>query len=202
MKNLFRYWYIILITALLSLGAAIGLLYLRQDSWMPPTTDPLAAMKEASPIASMSEEYVRWNFEAINLEELREDLEGQRSIIESERIELEALREQVNLEVAEMNDLRAEIDEVRRSVDEEFLKIDVSEEANLKSLAKIYGAMKPVPVVEIFKELETELVVKIMSVMPAETAGGILEQMTREQGDPQVLARAAQITEKLRKIRK
>ena len=201
MKVLFKYWYVILVSMLLSMGAAVGTLFLRQSSWMPPPEDPLAEKRSSSSLANMSSNYLEWNFEISKLEELEESIRSERELIEKERQELDLIREQVNQEIAEMVKLRSEIDEVRKTVDEEFLKIEASEEANLKHLAKVYGAMKPVPVIELFKAMDIELIVKIMSVMPAETAAGILEQMTEDRNDEKVIENAVLITEKLRKIR-
>ena len=202
MKILLKYWYVILLAVLLSIGAAAGMLYLRKPDWMPPPVDPLAEKRELAPIPGMSDNYVEWNFETVQLEDLRDELAKEREVIERERQELAALQAQVEQETAEMTELRDEIDELRESVQKEFTKIEVSEEANLKSLAKVYSAMKPQPIVKLFREMEEELVVKIMSVMQAETAAGILEEMTQDGNDRQVIERAVQITDKLRKLQK
>lgn len=202
MKILFKYWYVILLAALLSAGAAIGMLYLRQPEWMPPPKDPLAEAREKSPIANMSEDYIAWNFEIVKLEELREKLEKERVAIEKERQELESYQSQVELEYGEMVDLRSEIEALQKTVEQEFIEIKTSEEDNLERLADVYTAMKPMPVVELFKEMDLELIVKIMSVMDPDTAAGILEEMAKNRKDKQVIENAVSITEKLRKIRK
>ena len=202
MKILLKYWYIILLAILLSVGAAAGILYLRKPEWMPPPVDPLAEERELAPIADMSDDYVKWNFEIVQLEDLREELSKEREVIEREQQELEALQVQVDQEIAEMTELRDEINQLQESVRKEFECIEVSEEANLKNLAKVYSAMKPAPIVRLFQEMEEELVVKIMSAMQAETAAGILEEMSQDGNNRQIIERAVRITDQLRKLQK
>jgi flagellar motility protein MotE (MotC chaperone) len=202
MKVLLKYWYIILTAILLSIGVAVGMLFLRKESWMPIPVDPLAEAREKSPITNMSESYLVWNFELLKLDELRQQLNNERAAVENERQELTMLRKQVDLEIAEMMNLRTAINQLRDSVRSEFSKIEASEEANLRNLARVYTEMKPVPVVEIFKEMDIELVVKIMSVMPSETAARILEQMANDRSDKEIIKNAVNITERLRRIQK
>lgn len=202
MKVLLKYWYIILFAFLLSVGAAVGILYLRKDDWMPPPVDPLATQRERSVLAEMSDDYVVWNFEVVGVEEIRTELEKEREQIESERQQLESLRVQIEQERAEMMSLRQEIDELRETVRKEFAQIEVSEEANLKSLARIYSEMKPAAIVKLFRDMDEELVVKILAMMPAENAAGVLEEMTKNEEDTQTIERAAEITDELRRLQK
>lgn len=202
MKILLKYWYIILCALLLSVGAAVGFLYLRKDAWMPPEVDPLAEARKKSALAAMSDSYVAWNFEVAGIEDMRTELEAERALIEAERDELEALRLQVEQERAEMVSLREEIDAMREAVRKEFNKIESSEEENLKRLARIYTEMKPAPIVKVFQDMNQELVVKIMAVMPPESAAGILEEMTKNEEDRHSIERAAAITDELRRLQK
>lgn len=201
MKLILKYWYLVLISVILNAGAGVGALILRKDQWLPSLEDALERKEDMAEIASMSDEYLEWNYGVMQLEEMQAKLEEERGALSQERVELDLLRQQVAMEVIALEELRKEIDALRTSVNEEFYLIEQSEEANLKRLAKVYGEMKPVPVVELFGQMELELVVKIMSVISEEAAGKIFEEMTKQGQNPAVMNRAVQITEKLRQIR-
>ena len=115
---------------------------------------------------------------------------------------LEALRKQVEADVQEMVEMRAGIDKLREEVTKEFVSIEDSELDNLKRLAKVYEGMKPVPVVELFKEMELELVVKLMAQVSPEAASKILAEMSSPAQGPETLRTAVTITEELRKLKK
>lgn len=202
MKVLIKYWYIILLSAVLSFGAALITLYMRKAEWVPDEVVESPAKKEASDFASMSEDYVNWNYEIRQIEDLQVKMQSERELIEKEKLELSALRQQVNSELSEMLEMREEINALRDSVDAEFYAVKESEGGNLKRLAKVYSAMKPPAVVGLFSSMEMELVVKIMSVIPEEAAADILAEMTQPNQGPELMNLAITITEKLRQIRK
>jgi flagellar motility protein MotE (MotC chaperone) len=202
MKFLLRYWYIIVLAFVFSLAAAIGSLFLRKDKWLKSVVETEVNLSDFSDLTSMSKEYLQWNYDTTSVEEMRVKLESELAKVDFKRGELEVLRTQVNSEVEELNELRREIDALRATVNQEFFAIEDSEKDNLKRLAKVYENMKPVPVVELFKGIEIELVVKIMSQISEEAAAKILAEMTNENQGPQVLSQAVTITESLRKIKK
>lgn len=202
MKLIIKYWYLVLISVILNAGAGIGALIVRKDAWLPQPVDTTEDKSSKSEIASMSDEYLEWNYGVMQLEDMQAKLEEERASIDEERVELDLLRQQVEMEVNELEELRKEIDALRASVNDEFYLIEASEEENLKRLAKVYAEMKPVPVVELFENMDLELVVKIMSVISEDAAAKIFSEMTRQDQNPAILRRAIQITEKLRQIRK
>lgn len=202
MKLILKYWYLVLISVILNAGAGIGALILRKDAWLPKATVEGESKEDVTELASMSDEYLEWNYGVRQLEDMQANLEEERGTLDQERVELDLLRQQVAMEVSALEELRKEIDALRASVNEEFYLIEQSEEVNLKRLAKVYGEMKPVPVVELFTNMELELVVKIMSVISEDAAAKIFSEMTKQDQNPAIMDRAVQITEKLRQIRK
>jgi len=203
MSFLLRYWYIIILALVLSLGSAVGVLMMTKDQWLPVPVDPHAmAVNAATDLVEMSVPYLNWNYETTVIEQLRLEYAAEAESIEKERRMLEALRKQVEADVQEMVEMRAGIDKLREEVTKEFVSIEDSELDNLKRLAKVYEGMKPVPVVELFKEMELELVVKLIVLVTPEAAYEILAEMSSPAQGPETLRTAVTITEELRKLKK
>ena len=164
----------------------------------PPPPDPVQV---ASDLAEMSEPYLNWNYATNIIDELRVEYEDEASALDQERSELLNLRKQIQSELEELAKLRKEIDALSESVSQEFTSIETAELDNLKRLAKVYEEMKPVPVVELFKQMELDLVVKLMSQISPASASKILAEMSNAAQGPETLRTAVQITEELRKLK-
>lgn len=203
MSFLIRFWYVLVLAFIMSLGSALAVLFLTQEQWMPlappPPPDPVQV---ASDLAEMSEPYLNWNYATNIIDELRAEYDDEASALDQERAELLNLRKQVQSEMEELAELRKEIDALSESVSQEFMAIESAELDNLKRLAKVYEEMKPVPVVELFKQMELNLVVKLMSQISPASASKILAEMSNAAQGPETLRTAVQITEELRKLKK
>ena len=203
MSFLIRFWYVLVLAFILSLGSALAVLFLTKDQWMPaPPPPPPDPVQVASDLAEMSEPYLNWNYATNIIDELRVEYEDEASALDQERSELLNLRKQIQSELEELAKLRKEIDALSESVSQEFTSIETAELDNLKRLAKVYEEMKPVPVVELFKQMELDLVVKLMSQISPASASKILAEMSNAAQGPETLRTAVQITEELRKLKK
>lgn len=203
MSFLIRFWYVLVLAFIMSLGSALAVLFLTQEQWMPqappPPPDPVQV---ASDLVEMSEPYLNWNYATNIIDEMRAEYDDAASALDQERAELLNLRKQVQSEMKELAELRKEIDALSESVSQEFMAIESAELDNLKRLAKVYEEMKPVPVVELFKQMELNLVVKLMSQISPASASKILAEMSNAAQGPETLRTAVQITEELRKLKK
>lgn len=203
MSFLIRFWYVLLLAFILSLGSALAVLFLTKEQWMPvPPPPPPDPIQVASDLAEMSEPYLNWNYATNIIDELRVEYDDEASALDQERSELLNLRKQIQSELKELAELRKEINALSESVSQEFMAIESAELDNLKRLAKVYEEMKPVPVVELFKQMELDLVVKLMSQISPASASKILAEMSNPAQGPETLRTAVQITEELRKIKK
>jgi flagellar motility protein MotE (MotC chaperone) len=203
MSFLIRFWYVLLLAFILSLGSALAVLFLTKEQWMPaPPPPPPDPIQVASDLAEMSEPYLNWNYATNIIDELRVEYDDEASALDQERSELLNLRKQIQSELKELAELRKEIDALSESVSQEFMAIESAELDNLKRLAKVYEEMKPVPVVELFKQMELDLVVKLMSQISPASASKILAEMSNAAQGPETLRTAVKITEELRKIKK
>ena len=58
MSFLIRFWYVLVLAFILSLGSALAVLFLTKDQWMPkPSPPPPDPVQVASDLAEMSEPY-------------------------------------------------------------------------------------------------------------------------------------------------
>ena len=89
-------------------------------------------------------------------------------------------------------------------IDQQVVEIQERELKNLKTLAQTYSAMNPSAVVAIFRELDENMAVKVLSFMKADRVGPILGEMSKavDAASGETMAkRAARITDKLRLLK-
>ena len=84
-----------------------------------------------------------------------------------------------------------------------ILRVEESEEKNIKTLATTYSAMPAESAVQVFDEMDDFFVAKMLSMMNTETVSGIFEQMIAQGGrDPENVRRVASLSERLRLLEK
>lgn len=193
MGFLLKYWYVILAAFVLSMGSAMGLLWLQRGEWIPKP--PPAVEVVEGEVPGMSPKYSEWNYRISAVEDIRIKLEAEREGIKQERNELEILQKRVQSEIDELEQLRTEILQVRDAINADYIEIEEVEQENIKQLAKVYTEMKPDAAVTILSALEIELVVKILSEMNEEPASRILAEMAGNGGDTEQARMASQITQ-------
>ncbi len=145
-----------------------------------------------------------WNFNSDAITQLVADLKVSREKLTSDEKNLVTLKSQIDAEKAELEKLREELQGMRTEIDERVLEIQGSEVKNLKTLALTYAAMPPPAAVAIFREMDENMVVKILSVMKVERTGPILGEMSKiadKPGEEPMARRAARISDKLRLIK-
>ncbi len=145
-----------------------------------------------------------WNFNSDAVNQLIADLNSGRDKIATEEKNLVTLKSQLESEKAELGKLRGELEAMRKEIDERVLEIQDSEIKNLKTLSQTYSAMPPAAAVAIFREMDENMVVKILAVMKVDRTGPILGEMSKVQdkpGEESMTKRAARISDKLRLIK-
>lgn len=145
-----------------------------------------------------------WNFNGDAVNQLISDLNSGREKLAAEEKNLVTLRAQLESEKAELGKLRGELEAMRAEIDERVLEIQEGELKNLKTLGQTYSAMNPGAAVAIFREMDENMVVKILAVMKVDRTGPILGEMSKVQdkpGEESMAKRAARISDKLRLIK-
>ncbi|MGB8170735.1 MAG: hypothetical protein WCF18_24740 [Chthoniobacteraceae bacterium] len=145
-----------------------------------------------------------WNFNSDAVNQLIADLNSGRDKIATDEKNLVTLKSQLESEKAELAKLRTELEGMRKEIDERVLEIQESELKNLKTLSQTYSAMAPAAAVAIFREMDENMVVKILAVMKVDRTGPILGEMGKmpdKPGEESMAKRAARISDKLRLIK-
>ena len=145
-----------------------------------------------------------WNFHSDAVTQLIADLKTGQAKLASDEKNLVTYRGQIEAEKAELLKLREELQGMRQEIDERVLEIQDAESKNLKTLAQTYAAMAPAAAVTIFREMDENMVVKILSCMKVDRTGPILGEMGKvidKPGDEPMAKRAARISDKLRLIK-
>jgi hypothetical protein len=167
----------------------------------------LSSMPElggAPPVAESKLPPRLWNFNSDAVNELIGNLEKGREKLAADEKNLVTLKSQLDSEKAELGKLRSELEQMRTEIDERVLEIQESEVKNLKTLAQTYSAMPPAQAVAIFREMDENMVVKILASMKVDRTGPILGEMSKGQdkpGEDSMAKRAARISDKLRLIK-
>jgi flagellar motility protein MotE (MotC chaperone) len=145
-----------------------------------------------------------WNFNSEAVNQLIADLHTGREKNAVEEKNLVTLKSQIEADKAELVKLRVDLEQMRVEINERVLEIQEQEVKNLKTLSQTYSAMPPAAAVAIFREMDENMVVKILSVMKVDRTGPILAEMSKmpdKPGEESMTKRAARITDKLRLIK-
>ena len=195
MKMLTSGWGIAFIGMLLNIGTTLMMLLpaiaALQDTYeeIPEKTSMAARM---------------WGFKTEAVDELIKELKSEREKLDTDQKGVLAVQSQNAAEREELDKVRAEIVAMRAEIDEQVVQIQEQELKNLKTLAQTYSAMNPSAVVTIFKELDENMSVKVLSFMKADRVGPILGEMAKAvdaASGESMAKRAARITDKLRLLK-
>jgi flagellar motility protein MotE (MotC chaperone) len=145
-----------------------------------------------------------WSFKTEAVDLLITELQTERAKLANDQKSFVALQGQTAAERAELDKVRAEIKALRDEIDQRVVEIEERELKNLKTLAQTYAAMNPAQAVAIFREMEENMVVKVLAMMKSSVVGPILGEMAKapdRPGSEGMAKRAARITDKLRLLK-
>jgi flagellar motility protein MotE (MotC chaperone) len=178
-------WLVALIGSVLYLGTMFM-------TWHAPhfarPAPPAAAA--SAPVAAPS-----WEFYNPEVEQLVADLKQQQAALATREQQLRALEVRLQAERAEINAVTQTVARLQREFDQNVVHAREEESANLRRLAKLYGAMEPVNAVAILREMTDDEIVKILAYMKDNQVTAILETFTATGG---AAKRVAQISERMR----
>lgn len=194
MKFLRSRWFIAILALLLGVGIQTFVLLSRVATLnVPPPGDPAGVVTNAPP------ERINWDFLTPEIEELRKELKERLETVARREEELQDYDKRLKAERGEVDKLKHEIEAVRDDLSHRLIEIEVSEQKNLKTLAATYSGVQPTAALAIFKEMDDEMVVKILAFMKPDPVGQILQEMARtKDGEGTLAGRAAAISYKLR----
>jgi flagellar motility protein MotE (MotC chaperone) len=197
MIKILQYWYFLVLAFFLSLAAAVGLIFMRKDAWVPveQNEEEVIILEKGD-----SRSFREWRFGLNSLENIQVQMDARRAEADTRDHTLELLRAQIASERSELLAMRESLLQLRKSIEADFIMIQEQERANLQQLASIYAEVNAAAAVKVFEGLDDETVVKILSLMPAESSARVLGAMGAST-DNRTLKRAAQLTSQLTKVR-
>ncbi len=140
-----------------------------------------------------------WDFWTIEIENLSNELRGERARQRQWAEELDQRSARVAAEERELANVRAELDALRAEISTKIVELTTDEMKNLRTLAQTYSNLTPRAAVAIIRELDDVMAVKILSLMKPDVVGPIFEEMSRTPNDDGTLAaRAAKLSNRLR----
>ena len=180
----------------LVLSLAVGL----AASWR--ALGPLLAQASAAHVVKAPTELRKkgWDFWTIEIDNLSTELKGERERLHKQSDLLDQRAARAAAEEKELAKIRADIEALRKDIADRVIEITADEQKNIRTLSQTYANLTPRAVVAIFREMDDNTAVKILSLMKPDVVGPIFEQMSQTAGaDGTPLARrAAILSEKLR----
>lgn len=143
-----------------------------------------------------------WDFWTIEIENLSNELKGERERLKKQSDVLDQRTVRLANEEKELAKVRAEIEGMRKEIVGRVTEISADEEKNIRMLAQSYTTLTPKAFVTILREMDDATSVKLLSVMKADKVGAIFEEMSRtESKDGPLSKRAALLSEKMRQMK-
>ncbi|MHB9007497.1 MAG: MotE family protein [Limisphaerales bacterium] len=165
-------------------------LFARQHFTQP--AQPGVQAGEAFPVFSGPS----WDFRNPELDLLVSELKGQRESLRQREQQLNELQARLAAERKEITTVTQTVWQLRIELDRVGFRISAEEAANLKKLAKMYGAMTPDGAARILRELDETQAAKILALMKEAESALILENLSK---DGAASARqAAELADRLR----
>lgn len=141
-----------------------------------------------------------WDFWTLEIENLSAELKDVKATLDVREQALAAREEGLAADLRELEKTRQQIEALRTTVAAEMVQFEAEEAKNLKGLAKTYGELTPASAVGIMQQMDETTVVKILYLMKADVVSPILQEMGSST-DPEVIKRAAQLTDRLRLVK-
>jgi len=143
-----------------------------------------------------------WNFWTIEIENLANELKGERDRLRKQTEQLDRREAQIAAEGQELNKVRLEVEGLRQEIATKVVEINADEVKNIRGLAQTYTNLSPRAAVAILREMDDIMVVKILATMKPDVVAPIFEEMSKTTGPDGPLAkRAATLSDRLRLLK-
>jgi flagellar motility protein MotE (MotC chaperone) len=141
-----------------------------------------------------------WDFWTLEIDNLASELKDLKAVLAVREQALNVREERLAADLRELEKTRRQIETLQAAVTGSMIQFDVEEARNLKALAKTYGELTPKAAVGIIQKLDESTAVKILHLMKSDVVSPILQEMGAS-SDPELVLRAAQLTERLRLVK-
>lgn len=185
------------IGVLLSIGVGVS----ASMRVLTPLLEKAVVHQEKAPVAELKEK--GWDFWTIEIDNLSNELKEERARLKKQSDLMDQRAARLAAEEKELAKVRADVEALRKEIADKVVEVTVDEAKNLRTLAQTYGSLTPRAAVAIFREMDDNTAVKILSLMKSDLVGPIFEEMSRTaspEGVP-LARRAAMLSEKLRLLK-
>lgn len=154
-------------------------------------------------VKQVAEEKERgWDFWTIEIENLANELKGERERLQKESEQIAHREVQLKSERLELDKVRKDIEQLREEIRSKIIEVNADESKNIRQLATTYASLTPRAAVAIIRELDDVMAIKILSFMKPDIISPIFEEMSRTPGPDGTLARrAAQLSDRIRLLK-
>lgn len=139
-----------------------------------------------------------WNFYSTELDQLLTEIRDKREALKTKEQQLNEFQARLESERQEILTVTQRVWQLQKALDRSVTEIKVSEQANLKRLAKMYATMAPEAASKVVQEMEMDQAVKVLATMKDVDSALLLENLAKDGGAN--AKRAALMMEKLRLI--
>ncbi|HKB92204.1 MAG TPA: hypothetical protein VKC60_16935 [Opitutaceae bacterium] len=143
-----------------------------------------------------------FGFWTAEIENIVSDLKQEKTMLLKRREEMDQREARYAAERTELDKLRKDIEVMRNEISHQLIDVSNDEAKNLRTLSQTYSSLTPKAVVMLFKDMDDDTVVKLVSIMKTDVAAPIFEEMAKQGiNDPKISKRAAELSEKLRMLK-
>jgi flagellar motility protein MotE (MotC chaperone) len=176
-------------------GTAVGIGWF----WRAADTLVMHAIASLPPKPIEESRLQGWDFWTIEIDGLASELKEERARLRQQAELLNQRAARVAAEQQELAKIRTDLEAMRTEIGRKIIEVTADESKNLRTLAQTYSGLTPKGAVAILREMDDTTIVKILSLMKAESVGPIFEEMAKTSAPDGTLARrAALLSEKLR----
>lgn len=158
---------------------------------------PLTKGVHEEPLTEEETQVQFWTQHNPEVDQLMQELRREKEEITRREGDLKKLEAQLQSEREAINQVTQRVAKLQVEFDQNVIRLKEDEVPHLKKMVKMYGSMTPEGTAAIFKELDDQTVVKLMSLMKEEQSALMLDSMAKE--GPDQAKRAASIAESLRR---
>jgi len=158
---------------------------------------PLAESAKPRPKTEEEKTAGFWERHDPEVDQLVQEIKNEKELLTKRAAELKELEARLAAERAELNQVTQRVSQVQQEFDQNVIRVKEEETPNLKKLVKMYMTMSPEAASAIFRELDDEVIVKLLILMKEDQSAPLLEAMAQK-GEEQA-KRAASLAEAMRK---
>jgi len=156
-----------------------------------PHLDEKATVAPSKPRSGPS-----WTFQNPEVDLLIQELKKEKASLAAREKELSELAARLASERTELQVLTQTVNQIQAEFDARVLRISQEESANLKKLAKLYAAMTPQTAAAVFKALDEDTLVKVLTLMRDSETAPVFDVLAK-QSDKEA-KRVAALSERIR----